>query len=142
MTVNEFMRFIKKYNLNGLGADRLIINSDNEGSESSITAVFHDKHRFLSGKVSMETEFELDTMLVNSTKDLVSILGALDQTVHLSMEVAEKNANCVITKMKISDSRTNAFLVGADPLSISEVRTMKKIPDWDVVFKPDLITTF
>ena len=133
MTVEQILRFIKKYNLNGNGADRLVIGSN---GGSSLVAEFHDSQKVLLGRVEMEGEFPLETITVNSTKTLISLLGALDPTAELEWEEAEKNANGVITQLRISDGRTNAYVACADPLSIPEVRHMRQLPEWDVIFKP------
>lgn len=137
MTVNQILGFVKKYNLGGNGAEQILIKSE---SGVGTVAEFHDSQKILVGRVVMTDELPIESVAIYSTKGFTSMLGALNPESDLVWET-ETNPNGVVTKLIVSDERAKVHIACADPAVIPAVRTMKQLPEWDVVFTPsqDLI---
>ena len=137
MTVNQILGFVKKYNLSGNGAEQIIIKS--EGNVGTY-AEFHDSQKILIGRVVMTDALPIDNVAIYSTKAFTSMLSALNPEADLVWDT-ETNPNGIVTKLIVSDGSAKVYIACADPAVIPDVRGMKQLPDWDVVFKPsqDLI---
>ena len=137
MTVNKILGFVKKYNLSGNGAERIVINSEpNVGTYAD----FHDKQKILIGRVVMTDVLPIDNVAVGSTKAFTSMLGALNPEADLAWDT-EVNSNGIVTKLIVSDGIAKVYIACFDPDVIPEPHQMKQLPEWDVIFKPshDLI---
>jgi hypothetical protein len=137
MTVNQIVGFVKKYNLSGNGAEQILIKSE-EGVGTY--AEFHDSQKILVGRVVMTDELPIENVAIYSTKGFTSMLSALNPEADLVWDT-EVNPNGIVTKLIVSDGRAKVHIACADPAVIPDVRGLKQIPDWDVVFQPsqDLI---
>lgn len=126
---------IKKYYLDGSTPTARWVIKD---SVASIT--FKTSDRSVLGILSANLELPDAELGVFDSKNLLSLLGALDSDVSLSYK-HEKNK---LTGLSISDDAATATYMLADLSVVEEVSGLKKVPDWScrITLKKDFVDRF